>query len=1560
MQLDRFLAGHVAPHRSPSREQREVGFATPVNQNDPGGKEKELEALSRAEGLEGIDLVDTRQRTMLATPEVLLPNFVEACESPDLFRQVLYRSQSAQGDLAPFLRQKLGLKPDADMTHVDGSSVNVDERREMMKEILTKHPEITLQCARNVSERISHHHELIAAIERKIEGALRKNFPVPKQQEMYMRASLPALEKLQGALEKVPSGALADLLGRLEQSKPELDERQIGEQLGVLKAGQAPDKIDDAAKTLIRFLVECKRAFHRQSTFGFGHWYEADDTPLDDAAYRQRQKDYLGSLQKQSEDLKKFLDAQLSDRAQSVVADHWKTTQDIMHAVKREDEQLTEEELNVRLLTRRNANGDNIAGYGAVALSDALDKHLHPLDDHGLLTPADKRRVKATDEKFLDYAAEVLPVLQERRKAGERDLERLLAQKRADQENIERWAHDTAMRLRRLHQLEDHKRRSVEKFLEHVGADPDTITQLHDLFKPYAFLVDDPQECERQLQVNPAQRITATDPEFPPTKRQAITALLDQCERNPDANFGTQAQHEVEGNRATLEGIDDAEILNQVRETRSQVGAVLRDIQSSPYVQHEVCKTLGVSGLLEKKNAHIQGMLFEIPGGKSDPDSLAILKRNLPLTQWEVRQLQQTADRLRGVSVVYEDLGEDNLGYFKDGLIHINSAKTQRKQEIARHHEEGHGALWALETAFPLLLSNHGDVLRERAPLLRELQDFHHYREIGKQTETWHDVARERLRQRSRDGTVDPRELEEETDRVTMEKMFNELLVRHAEWVHAGKKTEEKPSEERKKELLLFEELEKHRDAPDALDTSAIKAAAKFTSGNGGVLFLPENEDTREDAEAKQTGPQRLPEEPTGVNVHTELQEIKHEIEMVESFVDAYRTEFPEVEEDFRGAREDARTELKALANMFYKRQNGQVPEEDTELVRRVVHLRKFTKHLMEIIKKIDTQQLDISKETPKKKAGLFDGIVFISISDLVKLWSDLGEDLKSIYKRRQDRWLKDAGAGVTSALGVVGGKIPYYGEYFAGLRGYHDRRYSGTDVEAANKWQESMKFIDSHTVLDMLATTDDKDLLRGGISLLVERGEMDWNDDRVWRTFMRLTGYNMPIKACLRSDVLRDTWLRKMVNALWNDKEQYYHWRQGNDSHFDSHKKEFTPMADQLANVQGMAGELQKQLKLYVAWKEKYKQGIHEPMPDDVKPQLYEEVLHYAMRNGKMRMEDKFFYLIQAVRHGLLSIDRLRVMAGVGGEITLKFPFIDYFYQKNNTLPEVTRLGERLEEHGPDTDPFTPGAKTMLFLQLEMLREEMFRHRLSKALGRANIENIDHEDFPMIVAAVDWGFISEVTGLLSGDRYKITKESAKNSYVGFTTKFKAFSRLADMEREGLARFTAYDAREIATAVTSFLHMDNILTRKGLDKLARLSLTTNDYNSTGPSTDGMAVKEFRDSSYAFIHKLFEQLGDNFKWKATGVEKEEYLHALGVLDVRGPTVPDATQQKVFAAAPKVEEELKRALQAHTDTLKKVLNEQSDRSTRNYLMEQGASKEKEYLKKDVTTEYFKTLR
>jgi hypothetical protein len=608
----------------------------------------------------------------------------------------------------------------------------------------------------------------------------------------------------------------------------------------------------------------------------------------------------------------------------------------------------------------------------------------------------------------------------------------------------------------------------------------------------------------------------------------------------------------------------------------------------------------------------------------------------------------------------------------------------------------------------------------------------------------------------------------------------------------------------------------------------------------------------------------------------------------------------------------------------------GKIPEEDADFLRFLKKTKKYAEKIVDGIKKYDAAELDISKEKPKKPAPSWR---FLSFNDIRKFWKDTMQDVQDMYTRRQDAVLKQTGRAVTYAVRNSGIR------YASSLWAYHERRYSGTETEAADKWKKGLENEDTHSVLDMLGETNDKDQMRGGIALLCSRGEMDWNNAGVWRNLSRFANIDMPEGPCKRSDYLRDIWLKKLITKIYDDRELYYHFRTENDGKIKSGKESFTATVDQLSNISGaMHNELEKQLRLQV---ECHRDGIHPP--EDVKPHLYEQIIHYAIKNGKMTMEDKFFYLVQGVRHHLLSIDRLRTLAGETGGVLQIFPAIDYFYQKNNSMEDIERIGKRLQESG---NPYSPGIKTTLWLQLEVMRDEGTRTRLSKGSARV-AEGIDHEDIPHFITQLDYKEMENLANVISGSRQKVTPQGWQNAYAGFNSKMKIFAFLLKLDRKGVSRFTAADARHLAQVIGTYIHMDNILTRNGVDNPAtRPELSQHAMSQVPPSSNGQTTGGYRTKMNEFVGDLLfgrgKAIGDSInldtKYK-TGGKKTD-----GTDETKELTLADYAPQNgdyhrgdykraemvgaVFKATPDFVEGLTTSIMGNLDLFERILESHAD--------------------------------
>jgi len=512
---------------------------------------------------------------------------------------------------------------------------------------------------------------------------------------------------------------------------------------------------------------------------------------------------------------------------------------------------------------------------------------------------------------------------------------------------------------------------------------------------------------------------------------------------------------------------------------------------------------------------------------------------------------------------------------------------------------------------------------------------------------------------------------------------------------------------------------------------------------------------------------------------------------------------------------------------------------------------------------KIDEALSDVNTAKKKKKGTLSQrlGIQWLCVLDIIRIYKEFKEDVEGIWKSKQDHITAEAKAALTKNLPskIFGVKIPILGKYTERLPHYAERRKNQLELDRVKKWEDAFKNLDADSLVELIGANPTQDQLRASIQLLVEKGRMNWGDERVWKALNKFSKYQMPIAPCKRSEAMRDKWLHKLISDIWGDKDMYDDWMTNNEGNYDKHKKSYTHAADNLSNVAGkMAHELRTILQLFVEHTDPHTGQLKEGhiLPEEVNPHHYEELLHYAMRMGKMSMEQKMFFLIQGIRYHLLPINRLRVLAGERGELLMKFPFLDYFYQRHNSYEEICHLGEKIEE-GPD-NKFEPGLKTTIFMRLILLRDSKARERMSKAISKAS-EGLDHEDIPYLATEFDWSRIQNLFNTYSGTRSKVSVEGCKNAYVGFSEKLKMYAHLARLAKKGEATFTVADTRDIATSLAAFVFFDNQMMQV-FDVGNRVKLTETSLSEFTVANSACTTAQFRDPTRNLVADLTEGIG----------------------------------------------------------------------------------------------------
>lgn len=1378
------------------------------------------------------------------------------------------------------------------------TNLSAEDRESVLRTVLNGESgmKAALLLAQLYQRRAERYEELLQLIESKLSVSFGKDSTVALEKvfgESWKKKvdtqTLAQLEVLQEGLSKLPSETLAHLLTiRTEHEMQSIDRSAISTALNL--AGAVKEYENDIPKHLTpeeraaveSFIIELEAIVHKKRKLGLKESTLNDASNYDDQNWQQS---FVEALHDKKNAARKLLLIKLRKEAKELLQQNDARRKKLVQELHL-DQSISEEEASRRSLARFGV------GYDAL-VQTCFDADIPALEvlgelDNGNLPPFD-------DEKtFLHEAATLLDKLRDAR-TGE-TLDQFLAEERTKQQDAERWFNSVKGQITQVLALDAEERRKAEKL---IG--DETWMTLKELSETGVFYATDLSE----------------------TNRQTLSRMLDGIIFGRDTIEESITRGDLD--ELPEEGLSNPEITSRCLQTRTFLRQVLDELlfEDSEFIKNELAVNVNAKAAIDAIETDI---ITSLDRAEKEGSEALLNKASMRLRQLEAckniiysifGQIIEIDDDSQFVDYAKGSVFKKNASFKPDKdrpLIVVRTGLPPEVRTKALEHEKVHAIAYALRKSgvAPLF------ILPSSAQLQEHAKDGRTFLEI---LDTF--SKRWGIEQDYQEKVL-PKLWKDRADQWKTNELFEEFMLKHAEWIRNGR-----PQDEDADLLELFSMMVdkpsdqiSHDDIAEILGTERRQIGDEFNTDEAEEETEEERLE-RETAIGAATGPTGETE-----NLKQELVNVSRNIAIIKNFraayfdlpgtehldplIEEYTKRYDELDEAFLGRHPE-----------IY----GDDPEENSLFKNRLKEISNKSKKISERVREFDVKKLDITQERKTQKPGLFEGLQFLSILDFQKLIKDTMEDIKTMYGRNQERKIQNVGETLFAAADK-GKNIPFIGSYLGKLKGYHTRRYSGAELESVNKWKDGLENEDSHTLLHMFPGTSNKDQIRAMITLLTDRGEMDWNDPGVMRKLGELSGYRVPIEACLRDDVLRDTWYRKMVTEIWKDKELYYQWRGSNDDKTESGKKHFTTFVDQLSNVGGgMRSELAKQLRLFVEWKK----HPHGGPPEDVKPHLYEEVIHYAIRDGKMTMEQKFYYLVRGVAEGILSIDRLRALAGEHGGVLNQFPFIDFFYQKNNSLPEVQALAKRLienDDHGNDT--FNPGVRTTLWLHLEVSREKSVQERLSKGTSKTGAEDIDHEDIPFFITQLDYNNgVRNLADVISGSRQKVSPEGWKNAYVGFSSKLKIFGRLAQMEEEGLEKLTAADSRNLAQTIAAYIDMDNILTRNGSDKDSRPTLSEYQLDSAPVSGDNgkHTTRQYRETLNTFIGALMREFGPDIeqdeRWKKYHTKTKVTLSQYAPSDGMYQRNEEEIQKKVAAGTPYFVGALQNAIMADLPRFKRLL-------------------------------------
>ncbi len=293
------------------------------------------------------------------------------------------------------------------------------------------------------------------------------------------------------------------------------------------------------------------------------------------------------------------------------------------------------------------------------------------------------------------------------------------------------------------------------------------------------------------------------------------------------------------------------------------------------------------------------------------------------------------------------------------------------------------------------------------------------------------------------------------------------------------------------------------------------------------------------------------------------------------------------------------------------------------------------------------------------------------SIYDIYRVIKESFDAQEKHWKRKSDRSVAEIGINFW-------GKDNRWGREFSRMQEESEEtRYK----EFETQYRDSPGWV----ILEAINGSKNKDMVRGCINLLSEKGFLNWEDPILWRAFNKLSGhtyFNIPEDQSLSPHQIKEK-VKIACENIWTP-EVFRQWDTGLDGNLKKAKEQFDGdfakyENDDKPRTAILAGMLQK-------WSRGESAGVD--------PAQYEHFLFAAFRDGKMngQPDQRWYFLIMGIAtrnprtgQSLLSKDALM---RVNKEFLQRFPFVDFLADK-----ESPKLNGRIV---PERTPGTEGKSTL------------------------------------------------------------------------------------------------------------------------------------------------------------------------------------------------------------------------------------------------------------------------
>ncbi len=486
----------------------------------------------------------------------------------------------------------------------------------------------------------------------------------------------------------------------------------------------------------------------------------------------------------------------------------------------------------------------------------------------------------------------------------------------------------------------------------------------------------------------------------------------------------------------------------------------------------------------------------------------------------------------------------------------------------------------------------------------------------------------------------------------------------------------------------------------------------------------------------------------------------------------------------------------------------------------------------------------------------------FLSVQEM---WQ-LGKHVWEYWERTWERKMK-------GRFSKFGQHLPFIGTEMLRIK-------EETEHHEVGKFKEAITAMGVIEVRGILNRSSNADQIKACIEVLVEKGQMRWDDVRTWEAFNRIP--NLPadkripipndrnpyspvsIDEKTGSNVMGMDYLGKAIDGLWGD-ALYEKWTNSNGSAYDSAMSGFNKQGEELESdpygTGKIAGRLRAILKRHIEgeW---------------ANPQEYEGFIRYIIDNGKSTAENKIFFIVAGVATRLIPLERLGAIAD---KLQNKLPFLAFLADKGSKKPyqnapgpyTVAQLKELTEDFMSDPgitkkeQEYTAGPKVKDFLWKYALTNGETQTRTIKAIRNGETQ-LDHDDAQMIIPLLDDEWVVQACANSGGNKKYFTIPGYLNAYVGFSEWVKTLSGTYDPAFP--AEFKNNKVK-LVQAIKAFVRYNGVLSKrykKGDEKYQRVA---RDYLDQGSVVDSQPVKRHKNQ----MEGLVTALG-----KAFGIEDTQYL------------------------------------------------------------------------------------